>query len=195
MKQFFDFFPVLIFAIAYFVSKNMILATEALIGASIVQIAGYWLLTRKFERLHLGTFAVVAVMGGLTIALKDPTFIKWKPTIINWTLAVVFLGSQFIGRRNLLEKMVEGFLKQAPHLKLELPAEKWAPLNISWVIFFFLLGATNLYVAFNFEESVWVTFKFIGLTILNMVFVIAQFVYLSRYISEVAPDSNSESQG
>jgi len=194
MKQFFDFFPVLIFAIVYFVSKNMILATGVLIAASAAQIAGYWLFKRKVEKIHLGTFVVVAIMGGLTIALHDATFIKWKPTIVNWAFAVVFLGSQFFGQHNLVQKMVEGFLKQAPHLKLNAPDKLWLPLNISWVVFFFALGVVNLYVAFNFEESTWVTFKFIGLTVLNMAFLIAQFAYLSRYISEV-PDTNSESQG
>ena len=194
MKQFFDFFPVLIFAIVYFLSKDMILATKVLIGASALQIAGYWLLKRKVEKLHLGTFAVVAVMGGLTIALNDATFIKWKPTIINWAFSLVFLGSHFVGRHNLVQKMAESFLKQAPHLKMNVPDNLWGPLNISWVIFFFLLGLTNLYVAFNFDESTWVTFKFIGLTVLNMLFLIAQFAYLSRYITEV-PDTNSESQG
>ncbi len=195
MKQFFDFFPVVIFVVVYFSTKDMILATKVLMVASAIQIAGLKLLKRPIEKLHWGTFAIVEIMGGLTIALNDPVFIKWKPTVINWSFALVFLGSQFIGRRNLVRTMVEGFMKQAPHLCLNLPENKWRPINISWVLFFLFLGGVNLFVVYHFDESTWVTYKMVGQTVLNMAFMIAQFVYLSRYINEVSPDSNSNSQG
>lgn len=195
MKQFIDFFPVLIFAIVYFSTKDMILATKLLIGASALQIAVFWLWKRKVEKVHLWTFAILLVMGGLTIFLNDKAFIMWRPTIVNWVFATVFLGSQFIGKRNLVQVMVEGFMKQAPHLRLSFPPEKWLPLNISWVIFFMLLGGLNLFVVYHFDEETWVTYKMVGQTIINMAFMITQFVYLSRYISEVPADSNTNSQG
>lgn len=195
MKQFFDFFPVLVFVAVYYVSKDMILATKLLIGASALQIAGYWLWKRKVEKLHLWTFAILAVMGGMTIALNDKTFIMWRPTIVNWVFAVVFLGSQFVGKRNLVRILVEGFLKQAPHLRLSLPDNRWLPLNLTWVTFFILLGGVNLFVVYNFDDDTWVTYKMVGQTLLNMTFLITQFVYLSRFITEVTPDSNSNPQG
>lgn len=195
MKQFFDFFPVVIFAVVYFSTKDLILATKVLIGASAVQIAGLWLLKRKVEKLHLGTFAAIVLLGGLTIALDDALFIMWRPTIVNWTFALAFLGSQFIGKRNLVRIMVEGFLKQSPHLRLSIPDSKWLPLNITWVLFFIFLGCVNLFVVYNFDEPTWVTYKMVGQTLINMAFMITQFIYLSRYISEVSPDSNSNPQG
>lgn len=195
MKQFFDFFPVLVFVAVYYVSKDMILATKLLIGASALQIAGYWLWKRKVEKLHLWTFAILAVMGGMTIALNDKTFIMWRPTIVNWVFAVVFLGSQFVGKRNLVRILVEGFLKQAPHLRLSLPDNRWLPLNLTWVTFFILLGGVNLFVVYNFDDDTWVTYKMVGQTLLNMTFLITQFVYLSRFITEVTPDGNSNPQG
>lgn len=195
MKQFFDFFPVLVFVAVYYVSKDMILATKLLIGASALQIAGYWLWKRKVEKLHLWTFAILAVMGGMTIAFNDKTFIMWRPTIVNWVFAVVFLGSQFVGKRNLVRILVEGFLKQAPHLRLNLPDNRWLPLNLTWVTFFILLGGVNLFVVYNFDDDTWVTYKMVGQTLLNMTFLITQFVYLSRFITEVTPDGNSNSQG
>lgn len=195
MKQFFDFFPVLVFVAVYYFSKDMILATKLLIGASIIQIAGYWLWKRTVEKLHLWTFAILLVMGGMTIALNDKTFIMWRPTIVNWVFAVVFLGSQFVGKRNLVQVLVEGFLKQAPHLRLNLPDNRWLPLNLTWVTFFILLGCANLFVVYNFDDDTWVTYKMVGQTLLNMTFLISQFVYLSRFITETTPDSNSKSQG
>lgn len=183
MKQFFDFLPILAFVVAYFTSKDMILATKVLVVASVIQIAALWLWKRKVEKMHLATLAVVLVMGGLTILLNDPIYIIWKPTIINWVMALVFLGSMVI-KRNLVRNAVAAFLKQAPHLESNIPDSKWAPLCIIWSIYFVFLGAINLYVAFNFDEDTWVTFKLVGITIINLLFFLSQFLYLSKYISE-----------
>lgn len=195
MKQFFDFFPVAVFVGIYYFTKDMILATKLLIAASVVQIAGYWIWKRTVEKIHLWTFAILVVMGGLTIALNDKTFIMWRPTIINWTFAVVFLGSQFIGKRNLVRVLVEAFLKQAPHLRLNMPENRWLPLNLTWVIFFVLLGCANLFVVYNFDDDTWVTYKMVGQTLLNLLFMISQLLYLSRFVTEISPDNNSNSQG
>ncbi|AUM11585.1 inner membrane-spanning protein YciB [Ketobacter alkanivorans] len=194
MKQFFDFFPVGLFVVAYFTSKDMILATKVLMAASVIQIAVFWIWKRTVEKLHLGTFVVVVIMGSLTIFLDNPIFIIWKPSIINWSIATAFLVSLLI-RKNLVRKAVEGFLKQAPHLSLKMPEEKWAPLCIVWVLFFILLGCINLFVYFTYGQDFWVTFKLVGFTIINMVFFVGQFIYLSRYITEIEPDTNQEPQG
>lgn len=194
MKQFFDFFPVALFVVAYYTSKDMILSTKVLLGASVVQIAVFWLWKRTVEKIHLGTFVVVLVMGSLTIFLDNPIFIVWKPSIVNWSIATVLLVSLLI-RRNLVRKAVEGFLKQAPHLQLSMPEDKWAPLCIIWVLYFIALGCINLFVYFTYGEDFWVTFKLVGFTVINMVFFVGQFLFLSRYISEVKPDNNQESEG
>lgn len=191
MKQFFDFFPVLLFVTAYFLSKDMILATKILLAASVVQIVVFWLWKRTVEKMHLGTFLVVLIMGSLTVFLNDPIFIIWKPTVINWIFAAVFLVSLII-RKNLVRKAVEGFMKQTPHLKLSLPDNHWAPLCFVWVFFFILLGVINLYVAFNYDEETWVTFKLIGFTVINMVFFVAQFIYLSRFIREIDTETDAD---
>ncbi len=187
MKQFVDFFPVLMFVIAYFTSKDMILATKILVAASVVQIAVFWLWKRTVEKMHLGTLVVVLIMGGLTIFLDDPIYIIWKPTIINWCISAAFIVSLLMGK-NLVRKAIEAFLTQAPHLKLELPPSKWPLLCVIWAVYFVLLGVINLYVAFNYDEETWVTFKLIGFTAINIGFFVSQFVYLSRFISEIEED-------
>lgn len=195
MKQFFDFFPVLAFVVAYFTTKDMVLATKILIAASAVQIAGFWLIKRTVEKIHLVTFAILLVLGGLTIALRDDAFIMWKPTIVNWLFAVIFLGSQFIGKRNLVRTLVEGFVKQMPHMKVEVPEDKWLPLNLSFVAFFLFLGATNLVVMYHFDKDTWALYKLIGQTILNMLFMVGVFTYLSRYVHEEHNENKPEAQG
>lgn len=194
MKQFFDFFPVVLFVVAYYMSKDMILSTKVLLAASVVQIAVFWVWKRTVEKMHLGTFVVVLVMGSLTIFLDDPIFIIWKPSIVNWSVATVLLVSVLI-KKNLVRKAVEGFLKQTPHLALNMPESKWTPIGLIWVLYFIALGCINLFVYFTYGEDFWVTFKLVGFTIINVGFFIGQFVYLSRYISEIKSDNNQESQG
>jgi intracellular septation protein len=68
--------------------------------------------------------------------------------------------------------------------QLTLPDPVWRKLNLSWVLFFVVMGAANLYVAFRYSTDFWVNFKLFGGIGLMLAFVVAQGVMLSRYIEE-----------
>ena len=72
--------------------------------------------------------------------------------------------------------------------QIEPPAEIWRRLNLAWTAFFIVIGGINLYVAFHFEESVWVNFKLFGMLGLTVLFVLLQSFYLARHM----PDSATE---
>jgi intracellular septation protein len=74
--------------------------------------------------------------------------------------------------------------------QIELPAQVWRRLNLAWICFFVVIGAVNLYVAFNYEESVWVNFKLFGMLGLTIVFVLLQSVYLSKHLPETAAEED-----
>ena len=173
MKFFFDFFPVLLFFIAYKV-YDIYVATAVAIGASFLVVAFSWLKNRRVEPMHLIMLALLVVMGGATIYLQDERFIKWKPTLVNWLFGIAFLGSQFIGKRPFIERM----LTQS----ISLPAKVWQQLNLSWALFFILLGSLNIYVAFNFDTDTWVNFKLFGMLGLTIAFTLLQALFLSRYL-------------
>lgn len=173
MKLLFDFLPILLFFIAYKMS-DIYVATGVLIVATLGQTGWIWLRQRRIEKLPLFTAGLVLVLGGATLLLQDPLFVKWKPTVVNWLFAVAFLGSHFIGQKTLLERMMGG--------QLELPASVWVKLTFAWAIFFFAMGVANLYVAFTFDENTWVNFKLFGMLGLTLVFVLAQAAYLSRHL-------------
>jgi intracellular septation protein len=101
-----------------------------------------------------------------------------------WVLAVAFLGSQFIGHKTLVQRFFDS--------KFEPPAKVWIVLNLAWIVFFACLGALNLYVVYNFSTEAWVNFKLFGLTGLMFVFILAQILYLFRYM---IPDEDAEEQG
>ena len=215
MKFLADFFPILLFFIAYKL-YGIYAATAVAIAASLLQVGWHWLRTRKVETMHLVTLGILVVFGGLTIALQDRVFIMWKPSVVNWLFAAVFFGSQFIGEKPLIERMMSH--------AIEVPSPIWQRLNHLWVLFFFAMGGANLYVANQFfvsesallgasglseidlercsslfsgellalcetaraQEETWVNFKLFGMMGLTIAFVFMQAFYLSRYMEEPA---------
>ncbi len=180
-KLLFDFFPLLLF-FAAFKFYGIFVAAGVAIAASALQVGAHWFRHHRLETIHLVTFAVIVVFGGLTIWLRDELFIKWKPTIVNWLFALIVFGTQFIGRRTALERVMGR--------QLELPAPIWRNVNLSWGLFFVVVGALNLYVAFYFRPDLdaqartefWVNFKVFGLLGLTFVFAVAQMAFLYKYI-------------
>jgi intracellular septation protein len=142
MKLLIDFFPILLFFIAYKLS-GIYVATGVAIAASTVQVGWSWLKNKKVEKMHLATLGLLVVFGGMTIALRDPIFVMWKPTIVNWLFAAVFLGSQFIGGKSLIERMMSH--------AVDVPGQIWPRLNLLWVAFFIVSGLANLYVVYIYS--------------------------------------------
>lgn len=175
MKFLLDFFPIVFFFIT-FKMYDIYVATAVLIIASLIQTCAHWLMHRKFEKMHVITLVLVCVFGGLTLLLQDEMFIKWKPTVINWLFAVAFIASQFIGKKSLIQHMM------GDHMTL--PSGVWLRLNIAWTLFFIALGIANLYVAYHFDTETWVNFKLFGLLGCTFVFVIAQSLYVARFIED-----------
>jgi len=183
MKLLFDFLPILLFFVAYKLA-DIYVATGVLIGVTLAQVGWIWLRQRRVEKLPLFTAGLVLILGSLTLILHDPVFVKWKPTVVNWLFALAFIGSRFIGRQTLLERMLGG--------QMELPARIWINLTFMWAIFFFVMGVVNLYVAFTFDENTWVNFKLFGMLGLTLVFVLAQAAYMSRHLkTDDAPSKES----
>lgn len=174
MKLFLDFLPILLFFVAYKV-YDIYTATAVIIVATVIQVGWLWFKHHRVENMHLITLVLVLILGGLTLFLQDENFIKWKPTVVNWAFAIAFLGSQFIGQKNLLQRMLE---KQVTVSSQQV----WTNLNTAWVVFFIVIGIVNLFVAFNFDTNTWVNFKLFGMLGLTIVFVIGQGFYLTRYI-------------
>lgn len=68
--------------------------------------------------------------------------------------------------------------------QMQLPDAVWQRLNWAWVGFFALMGVLNLWVAYTFETSTWVSFKMFGGIGLMLVFTLAQGIYLSRHLQK-----------
>lgn len=172
-KLIFDLFPVALFFIAYKLG-DIYTATATIIIAMAAQLI--WLKLRKkpIEKMQAMAFIAVLVLGGLTLALRNPNFILWKPTIVNALIASVFMGSEWVGKQPLVQK----FMGPA----LDLTDRQWLILNRIWVGFFAFCGAINLVVAYNFSENTWVNFRLFGLTALNIAFMVIQILILRKHL-------------
>ena len=176
MKQLLELLPLVLFFGAYQMDGDTLTvggwshtfdgifsATAVLmISTALTWLVASLLEKRNDKRLMWMTLAVL-LFGAATLILRDQRFIQWKPTAVNWLLAAVFLGSQFIGKRTVIERVLGN--------QLSLPRPIWTRLNVLWIGNFALVGALNLFVAYRFEEAVWVSYKLyssIGFTLALM---------------------------
>ena len=173
MKLLTDLFPVILFVAAYQM-YDIYVATIALMAAIVAQIAYLKLSGKPVEKMHWITLGLVIGFGGLTLGLRDPQFIMWKPTVINWLFAAALLLSGLFMQRGIMRRMLDTIG--------EFPLRVVSRLNLAWTFFLFGLGVLNLYVAYNFSEATWVNFKLFGFLGLTLAFMLAQGFYLARFI-------------
>ena len=212
MKFLFDTFPVILFFVAY-KTYDIYVATISAIVASLIQVAIYWYRHRKFEKIHLISLAIIVIFGGATLLLKDKTFIMWKPTVLYWSFAAIFIYTLFFNEK----KISQLLMSQA---EIQAPANIWKHADIAFILLFIALGIANIIVAnFFFEteqalaaltngapnienciasysgeilalcqkaksyEENWVNFKLFGLTGISLLFTLAIGFYVLKNAS------------
>jgi intracellular septation protein len=173
MKLLLDFFPIVLFFIAFKVA-GIYIATGVAIAATIAQIVWLRYSTGKVEPMQWVSLAVIVLFGGATIVAQNDTFIKWKPTVLYWLMAGSLAAGQLFFKKNLLKSLMGS--------QLELPDAAWRVTNWSWIGFFSVMGVVNLWVAYHYDPDTWVNFKLFGGLGLMVLFVVAQAVYLGRYM-------------
>ena len=164
MKQILEFLPIVLFFGAYQMDGETLTvgawshtfdgifsATAVLMIATI----GVWLvmlaITQRNDKRLMWMMVAVVVFGTATLVLRDQRFIQWKPTVFNWVMAALFFGSQFVSEKTLLERLLGQ--------QLVLSEVIWKRLNALWVTNFLVVGALNLYVAYQYAEAFWVSYK------------------------------------
>ena len=176
MKFLYDYFPVICFFIGYKL-YGIYTATVVAMIASFLQVGCFWLKNRRFEQLHLLTFALIILLGSITLAFHQPIFIKWKPSIIYWLFGSALLFSQYVTNKPLLYRMLKN--------KLQLPQHAWRLLNVSWAVFFITMGFLNVYVVYHYTTDAWVNFKLFGTLGLTLIFMIIQAFYIEKFLKNI----------
>jgi intracellular septation protein len=177
MKLLLDFFPIILF-FAAFKLWDIYVATAVAIVATFAQIAYLRATAGKVEPMQWLSLGVIVLFGGATLLSHNETFIKWKPTVLYWLMGGALVVGQLLFRKNLLRSLMGA--------QMSLPDPAWKVMNWSWIGFFAAMGLINLWVAYAFDTDTWVNFKLFGGLGLMALFVLAQALYLSRYLKAEA---------
>jgi intracellular septation protein len=199
MKKFlFDLFPVIVFFISSKfgdsnaqITKSFLdglglpptplhepgayLATFTTIVAMFLQVSWIKLRGGKVDKMLWASFGIITILGIATFMLHDRTIIQWKPTVLYWFISITLIGAALFGK-NLIKSIMS--------VQLELPETIWSRLNLSWAVFFAILGVVNLVVARNFSYNTWLDFKVFGIMILMLIFSVLQMVMLNKYLDK-----------
>lgn len=174
MRLLIDFFPIALFVAAYKL-HDIYLATAVLMAATVVQTGIIYAVDRKLQTLHKVTLALVLVFGALTLVLQDDRFIKWKPTVLYASMAIV-LGAALWGWK-------KNFLQMLLGTQLRLPKAVWNRLTLIWIVYFFFMAAINAYVVAYYSTEAWINFKLWGYAF-PIIFIVGQGLYISRYLKD-----------
>jgi intracellular septation protein len=191
MKQLLEFVPIALFFISYqmngetirlgdwaYTMDGIYSATLILMIATTLQVFGLALWERKFEKRGLWMLAAILLFGAATVVLRNELFIQWKPTIFNWALGILFIGSQFIGKKTIMERTLGA--------QLQLPKRAWTTLNLVWASHFTIVGGLNLWVAYTFSEDAWVSYKLYSAIGFTVVLTILTAIIMTPYLKKEA---------
>lgn len=188
MKVFLEYIPLILFLVLYKLDPRPlelagfsftlggIYSATALLMLSTVLVYGFQLLKEKsLSRMQWIVVIAVLLFGSSTLLLRSEDILKWKAPVVNWLIAAIFLGSQFIGSKNMARSMFDSMVT--------MPDERWTRLNLGWVLTFFIVGTANLFVAFTFHDY-WVDFKVFGSFAMLLIATIAQIFYIYPYLNQ-----------
>ena len=189
MKQLLEFLPLVLFFGAYQMDGEIVTvgswshtfdgifsATAVLMASSVISWLLASALSRQNQRRLMWMAIAVVLFGAVTLILRDQRFIQWKPTVFNWVLAAVFLGSQFVGERNLPQRLLGN--------QLSLTRQVCTRLNMLLIGNFTVVGALNLVVAYRYDEAFWVAYKLYSAFGFSVVVALLAFLIVAPHLKE-----------
>ena len=189
MKQLLEFLPIIIFFIVYQMSGTTLTigstvytfdgiytATIALILATLLQVVIVKLIWGSVEKRLLGVAGAVIVFGGATVLLRDPVFIFWKPTVFNWALAAVYVVWHVARGKCFFQELLPD--------EIDMPNHIWTRVTVVSTCHFFMVGAVNLYVAYNFSMDTWVSFKLWSALLFTVLWAVMIGIIMGPYLKE-----------
>lgn len=184
MRLLIDFLPIALFVLAYKL-QGIYVATAVLMVATLVQTGVIYAIDKRLQNMHKVTLVMVLVFGTLTLVLQDERFIKWKPTVLYGSMALVLALALWLWKKN--------FLKMLLGSQLRLPDPVWNRCTVMWVVYFLFMAGINGYVAAYYTTEEWVNFKLWGY-VFPVVFLVGQGIYLARYIKDDSTAEASEGE-
>lgn len=188
MNLVFEFLPLILF-LGAFLYKGIYFALVVLMIAMPIGLLVKYVRTQTFDKMYFWSTVFLLIAGALTLYFRNPLFLYWKPTVFYWVVAIVFLGSFWVGDQPLVQRFF-GLIEGMPLGKIT--RAQWNKLNVVWVLFFVAAGLLNIFVAYNFSQETWVKFKVFGLMALTFVFMLLQTFWIANLIGDENIDQAEE---
>ena len=154
---------------------SIFIATALFMVATVVSLVVSYAIARTLPVMPVVSGAVVLVFGLLTLYLKDDTFIKMKPTIINTLFGTTLLGGLYFGK---------SFLKIVFDAAFQIDEIGWKKMTLRWGLFFFFLAFINEIVWRNFSTDYWVAFKVWAVMPITLIFTFSQLPLIMKHALE-----------
>jgi intracellular septation protein len=173
-----DLGPLLVFFATNYLAPvpgplKVFVATGAFMVAMIAAMTFSYARFRTISPLLWFSGIMVLVMGGLTIWLRDETFIKLKPTIY-YTFVAGLLAFSLVTGRSLLKAVLGSSYPG-------LDDRGWMKLTRNWALFFVFMAALNEIVWRNSSTDFWISFKIWGAMPLTFLFALANVPMLMKH--------------
>ncbi len=160
--------------------EQILFATAVFVPTILIALAASWFLTRKLPRMAVITAIVVTVFGGLTLILRDDTFVKMKPTILYGLFAAI-LGFGLLRGRSYLKYLMDELIPMRD--------AGWMRFTTRIIVFYVALGIVNEIVWRVYGTDVWVNFRTFVLPLANFAFILAQVPLFQRYADKKEADA------
>ncbi len=152
--------------------EQILFATLLFVPAIVASVVFMRLWTGKLPRLALWTAILVTVFGGLTLVLRDDTFVKMKPAI-NYTLFSAILGFGLARGQSYLSYLMDELIPMS--------REGWVTFTRRIIVFWLVLAVLNEIVWRQFGTDVWVNFRTFVLPAANFAFIMSQLPLFQRH--------------
>ena len=175
MKLLIDFLVIIAFFAAYKLSGgDMMTATKVAMGATLLQLVLMKVLKIRIQPMHWFSFALIVILGAMSLFFNNPRFLQWKFSILEWSMGAAILIGQLVFKKNMFKLLMGN--------ELTLPEHAWKTMAWMWSIFFIFLGFLNWFIFSHYSNDVWMNFKTFWALGLTILFVIIQGFWLSRYL-------------
>jgi intracellular septation protein len=155
-----DLGPIIAFVAAFNIINRsdpdnaIYIATAVFMAATAIAAFAAWVRTRKVPPVLIVTLILVIAFGGLTLALRDETLIKLKPTFVYLFYAAAIFGAMAFG---------QNIWKLLFSHAFTLPDRVWKTLAIRWGLFFVGMAGVNEAIRLTQTTEFWVNSRlFIG---------------------------------
>lgn len=152
--------------------EQILFATAIFVPTILAALAASWLLTRKLPKMAVITAVVVTIFGGLTLILRDDTFVKMKPTILYGLFAGILAFGLLRG---------QSYLKYLMDELIPMQDAGWMKFTVRFVVFYVFLAVLNEIVWRGWGTDTWVNFRTFVLPVANFGFIMAQVPLFQRY--------------